>query len=205
MGTMSPGPALTKNFQQTDTFKSGSPGFQGISPSQNKMGRGDSGDNNSIKSGSSGMDSLKKPPAMPKSKFKAINSEIQEQPEESEDESDQSLPQHTENPKSDPTEVNLADRTLNSDDLEVENYLRGEANIKKEEFIRDPRFDWKYLAGAGQLSENLIGMSTEILEQGEYLIHVEFENTAELIKSINLVKFHFFFNVGTGTVACEKS
>jgi hypothetical protein len=151
------------------------------------------------------MDSLKKPPAMPKSKFKAINSEIQEQPEESEDESDQSLPQHTENPKSDPTEVNLTDRTLNSDDLEVENYLRGEANIKKEEFIRDPRFDWKYLAGAGQLSENLIGMSTEILEQGEYLIHVEFENTAELIKSINLVKFHFFFNVGTGTVACEKS
>lgn len=168
-------------------------------------GQMDSPDNNSMHSGSSGMDSMKKLPVIPKSKFGALNSEIQEQPEESEDDSANSFAQQTENPKSDPTQGNLADRTLNSDDLEVENYLRGEANVKKEEFIRDPRFDWKYLAGAGQLSENLIGMSTEILEQGEYLIHVEFENTAELIKSINLVKFHFFFNVGSGTVACEKS
>ena len=140
---------------------------------------------------------------MPKSKFGAIG-HVSEQAEESEEES-QSNAGLDKNVVPGDFSAQESKRSMNSDDQEMEKYMYGETNEDKEEFIRDPRFEWKYLAGAGQLSENQVGMETEILEQGEYLIHVQFENMPEHIKNILLIKFHFFFNVGSGTVACEKS
>lgn len=99
------------------------------------------------------------------------------------------------------------DATVTDENAFDEYLLTNKEHLEQENYLWDPRFDWKYITSLGQLQRNVLSMSDTTLEQGEYIQYIQFETgdaVKDLVKWIEKIKFHLYLNATNNIVYVEK-